>query len=186
MPRSKEPPKHGHRPRHHKHHGRYISLLRRMAGVADATDRGWGQGWPHCQTDKIVPLTVKRCSFPAGVRREIKELATILLEETERRGYHLHPGWCWGFSCRPITGTTTVPSNHSWGLALDINAPSNPYGPVLHTDMPSWMPRLWARYGFRWGGTYSGNKDAMHFEYVKSRSSVARYTRKARRELRRG
>lgn len=148
----------------------------------DAQDRGWGPGWPNCQESKIVDLTVNGVSFPGGVRAELKELCTLLLEETERRGYNLVKGWCWGFACRAISGSST-PSNHSWGLALDINAPKNPYGSTLVTDMPAWMPELWARYGFRWGGAYSGVKDAMHYEFMGTPAEAAALTEQARNEL---
>jgi hypothetical protein len=161
-------------------------------------DRGWGPGWPNCQRDKMVPLDVdgilfrahtitgikqhQEADFPGGVHRGIAELVERLCLETIRRGYGLVDGWCWGFACRAITGTTDKPSNHSWGLAIDINAPRNGYGPTLRTDMPAWMPKLWSDYGFRWGGTYSGNKDAMHYEFMGTPADAERYLRKARAE----
>lgn len=115
------------------------------------------------------------------VRGEIVELVSILLDETVRRGYRLDAAADdWGFASRPIRGTRT-PSNHSWGLAIDLNAGANPMGPTLVTDMPAWMPDMWKRCGFRWGGDYSGRKDAMHFEYMGSPVDVARDTTTARR-----
>jgi hypothetical protein len=150
---------------------------------ADA--RGWGPGFPHCQTGKIVTLNVAGVTFPAGARKEIHELVTLLVEETENRGYRLHDGWCWGFDCRAITGTST-PSNHSWGLAFDINAPHNPLTDdgVTHTDMPSWMPNLWNSYGFRWGGDYSGSRrDSMHYEFMGTPNEARAITARARKEL---
>jgi hypothetical protein len=37
--------------------------------------------------------------------------------------------------------------------------------------MPTWMPLLWNRYGFAWGGNYnddgrSGKADSMHYEFM--------------------
>ncbi|HEV8420610.1 MAG TPA: M15 family metallopeptidase [Actinomycetota bacterium] len=164
--------------------------------MSDAQDRGWGPGWPNCQRDQIVLLDVdgvlfrehrivdlkpvQEADFPGGIRREIAELVERLCLETIRRGYRLVDGWCWGFACRPIKGTTSTPSNHSWGLAVDINAPRNPYGSRLITDMPAWMPKLWATYGFRWGGSYSGNKDAMHYEFMGTPADAHRHTDRAR------
>jgi hypothetical protein len=46
--------------------------------------------------------------------------------------------------------------------------------------MPSWMPDLWNEYGFRWGGDYSGSKDAMHYEFMESVQAAADYTNLAR------
>jgi hypothetical protein len=126
-------------------------------------------------------------AFPGSVRTEIRELASLLLQVSERRGYiNLQPGWCWGGACRPIKrsdGTlTTTPSNHSWGLALDVNAPDNPFGGTSHTiDRP--MADLWNAYGFRWGGDYSTTKDWMHFEFMGTPADAGELTEKARAEL---
>lgn len=74
------------------------------------------------------------------------------------------------YNCRQITGGSGY-SLHAYGIALDLNWQTNPYGPSLVTDMPRAMTdaiqairtnngcRVW-----EWGGSWSGNKDAMHFE----------------------
>lgn len=146
----------------------------------------WGSGWPNCQYNNIdrsfyvdIPKW-GRVSFPGGVRKEIRELVRRLVLETHNRGYRFgtraNPSYgCWGFACRAIRGSTS-PSNHSWGLAVDINAPTNPMGPVLITDMPGWMPDLWNAYGFRWGGDYRTRPDAMHYEFMGSIADASRHT----------
>ena len=147
----------------------------------------WGSGWPNCQPSKIkTDFVVSGTRFPGGVRFELVDLVTMLVQECKNRGYRFgtasDPSYgCWGYSCRCISGTNT-PSNHSWGLAVDINAPSNPYTSPLVTDMPGWMPDLWNKYGFRWGGDYSGSKDAMHYEFMESVQAAADYTAKARQD----
>lgn len=149
------------------------------------THPSWGPGWPNCQSDKIirdfyVDTKWGRVSFPGGVRREVAELMSRLVKETANRGYRFGvPGnasyGCWGFNCRAIGGTK-IPSNHSWGLAIDINAPSNPQSWTLTTDMPSWMPDLWNAYGFRWGGDYvNSKKDPMHYEFIGSTADATMY-----------
>jgi D-alanyl-D-alanine carboxypeptidase-like protein len=53
------------------------------------------------------------------------------------------------------------PSLHAWGLAIDINVSSNPWGARPRQD-----PRIVAifkKWGFRWGGDWSP-PDGMHFE----------------------
>lgn len=177
---------------------------------ADA--RGWGTGWPNCQAEKFVDLEIlsrqgrivrfpahrvtsvngeavfeEEVGFPGGARGEIHELVEILLRVSEVRGYiNLQPGWCWGAACRPIKnpdGTlSSTPSNHSWALALDINAPENGFGASTHT-IPTAMARLWNEYGFRWGGDYSGTKDWMHFEFMGTPADARAMTAKALREL---
>src|SRR3954453_8865483 len=131
-----------------------------------AEGRGWGKGWPHCQTKRLSTVVVTK-KLRLGVRHEIAPLVGWLCEETIRRGYHLHSGQCWGFACRAIRGSSS-PSNHSWGLAVDLNSLANPMGATLVTDMPGWMRELWTDHGFRWGGSYHGRKDAMHFEFMGS------------------
>lgn len=52
-------------------------------------------------------------------------------------------------------------SNHAWGLALDMNVPTNQYGAA-----PSMHPRIvetFRKWGFKWGGDFS-TPDGMHFE----------------------
>lgn len=83
------------------------------------------------------------------------------------------------YACRQKVGGGGW-SNHSYGIALDINWRSNPYGPRLVTDMPRSMveaikaiktnsgARVWG-----WGGDWRGNKDAMHFEVICSPRDVA-------------
>lgn len=65
-------------------------------------------------------------------------------------------------------------------LAVDIDWNNNPYGPRLVTNMPRAMvdeieairtnngKQVWS-----WGGDYSGNKDAMHFEIVCAPADLA-------------
>ena len=142
----------------------------------DASARGWGPGWPNCQVGKISTLT-RKDGLRIPLRTEIISLVAWLIDETERRGYDVKPGQTWGYACRAIRGYN-VPSNHSWGLAIDINAPTNPMGSTLITDMPRWMPELWAQYGFRWGGSYTGRKDAMHYEFMGTPTDAARYIAK--------
>jgi len=141
--------------------------------ATDAQARGWGPGWPHANTARIKTL-VRRDGLRLPVRQEILPLVAWLMDETERLGYDIRPDWTWGFANRPIRGSNT-PSNHSWGLAVDINAPRNPMGSRLITDMPAWMPKLWADYGFRWGGTYRSRPDAMHYEFMGTPADAARY-----------
>lgn len=78
-----------------------------------------------------------------------------------------------GYVCRPITGTTNKISNHSYGLAIDINPQENPYisnpgnmPEEEYTDMPVSFRQLWTNEGFGWGGNWTSKKDAMHFSKI--------------------
>jgi hypothetical protein len=146
--------------------------------MGDASSRGWGPGWPNCRAADQVTISVTGgAQFP--IRKEIAELVSTLCEATVARGYAIRKPDTWGFNCRPIGGTKTA-SNHSWGLAVDINWQSNPHRAPLTTDMPSWMPEMWKACGFRWGGTYKKKPDTMHYEYMGTPSSVAADLEKAK------
>lgn len=73
----------------------------------------------------------------------------------------------WGYAFRPVRGFATL-SRHAYGLAIDLNATEHPLA-VDHTFTDAeekLIRRRLKRYDgcIRWGGDYSGRKDAMHFE----------------------
>ena len=87
------------------------------------------------------------------------------------------------FNCRFATGSTTTLSQHSYGLAIDINPLQNPYvrgdGTVLRAIALPYrnrslhrkgmihegdvVVRSFARIGWEWGGRWNTLKDYMHF-----------------------
>lgn len=157
--------------------------------MSDATARGWGD--PRAkgfQANNIVPVSVG--PFPAkgplkkphprifvNFHREGAFLLQMFLTEIITKGYRLDgKADDWGFCFRPIRGYELkykltrflkYLSLHSWGNAVDINAATNPMTSDgrNHTDMPAWVIEAGRRWGFEWGGDYSGKrKDPMHFE----------------------
>lgn len=152
-----------------------------------ANSKGWSSGWPSCAAingGQIVKINLTRSgtSIAGGVHRNIAELFLLIGNEIERRGYMFHPGWCWGAECRQISGTNT-PSNHSWGLAVDINAPNNPYTSSGQHDIPDWAFALFRSYGFGVGADYSGKKDWMHVEAMGTVADMAAMTALARKNI---
>lgn len=132
---------------------------------------GWGPGYPDCQTAKIEPDSI----FHGGVHRRIHPLVELLKAELDKRGYIFRDNWSWGFACRGTKdssgNTGGTPSFHSWGLALDFNAPLNPFGAArentqLGKDEFAWVHRLMHEYGFFWLGPAIG--DWMHFSFCGS------------------
>lgn len=148
--------------------------------------RSWGAGFPNCQKNRIKRL-VRRDGLSLHLREEVITLFSLLIDETERMNYEVRRfnaagvPVTGGFSCRAI-GETNTPSNHSWGLAIDINSDSNPQKKPLTTDIPVEVRQLWTKFGFRWGGTFS-TPDPMHFEYMGSVSDAVADTARAQREL---
>lgn len=144
--------------------------------------KGWGPGWPNCQADKIVPHAI----FQGGVHRRIKKLVDLLVAELEKKGYRFRTGWSWGYACRGTktssgSGTGT-PSFHSWGLALDFNAPINVFGAdrsdtQLGKAEFAWVHKLMHAYGFYWLGPAAG--DWMHFSFCGTPKDADRMLAKA-------
>lgn len=90
------------------------------------------------------------------------------------------------FCYRQITGGGSL-SNHAYGRAIDINPQQNPYV-SYNSDSPQWSHEnasayidrsnpdphvinegdacynVFVKYGFSWGGLWSGIKDYQHFE----------------------
>lgn len=64
---------------------------------------------------------------------------------------------------RFIAGSTKL-SNHSFGLALDLNVPGNQRGTV--GEMDRGVVAIFKEWGFGWGGDWSYT-DPMHFEMVR-------------------
>lgn len=88
----------------------------------------------------------------------------------------------WGYAYRPVRGYTNTLSNHASGTAMDLNATDHPLG-VDHTFTPAEVSAIHKRlalYGgcIRWGGDYSGRKDAMHFEIDKPMGDCERVARR--------
>lgn len=138
----------------------------------NARARGWGSGWPNCQYSKFK--TVAKAGVRVTVHEDIAPLVSVLLEATEKTfDYNVKSGQTWGAACRAIRGTR-IPSNHSWGLAVDINSLANPMQSRFKSDMPPKMVAMWERCGFYWGGRYQNRPDAMHFEYIGRPSDVAK------------
>lgn len=79
--------------------------------------------------------------------------------------------WDGSYSARFIRGSQTSLSNHSWGVAFDINAQWNGLGarPVLKGKDGSVRELVTIAYehGYSWGGHYKERPDGMHFEVYK-------------------
>lgn len=151
--------------------------------MSTPADRGWGHpgrkhGDPQAREygrRHITTITTDDGSR-FSVRKEVAPILLGFLNEIIGRGYRIKGDVLddWGWYVRPIAGSSTL-SNHSWGLAVDVNALTNPQGRKLVTDMPAFVPEAAKRWGLRWGGTYSSRPDGMHFEWVGSRDDALRF-----------
>lgn len=140
--------------------------------MSSADQRGWGPGWPTDNRGKCV--WVNAGGIKLFVRKEVAPIFAGFCDEVVARGYPLgQVADDWGYANRPIRGTQTA-SNHSWGLAIDLNSTNNPMGDHLVTDMPMWMVTLaYDKYGLSWGGNYKKRPDAMHYEFLGTPAEAA-------------
>lgn len=129
------------------------------------------EAWGAPCTPDIVAMAIYAGGQRFQCERRARPAFTALGGVFLKHGYIVRSAGC--YVCRHITGGT-APSNHSWGTALDINPDTNPYRlDRLVTDMsPAMIAEIEALVTvggapvFLWGGRYSRNKDAMHFEIV--------------------
>jgi hypothetical protein len=142
-----------------------------------ALRREWG---PDCFPSGGLVRVALHGEGVVPVRPEVVPAVRALDACFAAHDYRTRRADCGAWNCRRITGGNGL-SLHSFGIALDINWSTNPYGPRLVTDMPAGMIadieairtvdglQVW-----RWGGRYRDNKDAMHFEVVVTRAQLAR------------
>lgn len=127
-------------------------------------------GGPGLNRNQLARIT-NVAGIPLYVRREVAPLFQALVNDLHGARKPGAPGLSssGGYNYRKISGSSSW-SNHSWGLAADLNAATNPYryGPLTTDFVPEKAREAARRYGMRWGGDYSSKKDAMHFEFMGS------------------
>lgn len=96
----------------------------------------------YCNKDLVAPLEQ---AFKNLIQRGfVNELKT----------------WDGCFNIRPMRGST-IPSLHSWGIAVDVNAFENGLGKTPKLS-PGFV-KCFHDAGFDWGGLWD-RKDGMHFQ----------------------
>lgn len=143
-------------------------------------DNSFGTGWPACNRANIVTL-VRNDGLRMPLHRDLVPLAAICFDVIEALGYDIRPDASWGYACRAIAGTRKA-SEHSYGTATDINAPSNPRRADrrFQSDIPANVIKFMEGVGWTWGGRWSW-PDPMHFEW----RGTAAGARRAADDLRR-
>jgi hypothetical protein len=117
---------------------------------------------PAWVADHIVTGTVPILGAVTCNKRIFPQLAAALREGVARGlADEIHPGEYAGcYYPRFIAGTTRL-SNHSFGLALDLNVPGNQRGTVGQMNRD--VVQIFESWGFTWGGHWRYT-DPMHFE----------------------
>ncbi|MGD9960679.1 M15 family metallopeptidase [Nocardioides sp.] len=126
-----------------------------LTGGRIAPDPAWVTA--HIRTESVPLLgdvTCNKLIFPQ-LRAALSEVVRAGLSDA------IHPAEFAGcYYPRFIAGTTKL-SNHSFGLALDLNVPGNQRGTVGEMDRT--VVAIFKSWGFAWGGDWSYT-DPMHFE----------------------
>lgn len=138
-------------------------------------------GWPASPSKGEIGInsSFAPCgvTFPGGVKSgDVETVLGYVAEQFNARVEGLIAGWCWGYTYKEISGSSSL-SNHSSGTALDINAPNHGYG-ASGTFTSGQVSQIRAILNevspaVRWGGDYSGTKDEMHFEINCSSSTLS-------------
>lgn len=149
--------------------------------MTTAAQRGWGSGWPNCQSGKMV--TIHPCGRALSVRSEAATVMDYLVRRYDAEVEDINAqADDWGFACRAIRGSNPpVASNHSWGLAVDLNATKHPMGSA-HTFTSAQLLAghlMVTEMRFvRWGQDYSSRIDGMHWEFMGTPTDCAALTRR--------
>lgn len=146
--------------------------------MATPEARGWGKGYPVNRMPDMR-LVVAPSGAKWYVHKDIAFIVSTAVNQIEANGYKFDHGPIdtdddWGYSNRPIRGSKR-PSNHSWGLAIDIDAQNYPMG-QRKKKPPQWVIDTFRRFGFTWGGQW-GRPDPMHFEFMGTPADAARIRR---------
>lgn len=146
-----------------------------------AAQRGWGPGWPNCQGARMTRITP--CGRALTVRAEAAVLFDYLVRRFDAEVEDINAqADDWGFACRPIRGSDPArPSNHSWGLAVDINAARHPLGATgtFTAGQLVAIHLMTAELRFvRCGVDYDGRKDPMHWEWMGTPADMAVITKR--------
>ena len=152
----------------------------------------WGNGNPplsqenmkkYLTTIKVPILNEKGKKTTMNLTVHVKLAAEFkaIFEDMVKAKFRIKSSATCAYVWKNIIGTGTV-SQHSYGLAIDINWNDNPCFYNTNVDVTKgyggYQPgknrfsvtqkviNIWKAHGFYWGGDWSGKKDTMHFSYT--------------------
>lgn len=153
----------------------------------------WESTYITTNAVRVAGLAAGRLATHAGAQA----LFEGFLDEVAANGYRIRDAGGYSFRCTAGNGGWDCPSgdpgdlsNHSWGLAIDINSGTNPIrtytrtgtatacATPVQTDLPRWVIQTAERWGLYWGGYGWSNgcasaaterdaveRDPPHFEF---------------------
>ena len=134
----------------------------------------------------ITDKSGKTRTVAIKVHEKLAGTYQAIFKELNKAGYVVEPGKINGsdymnaYEYRPMRNSSSL-SHHSYGSAIDINVPENPY--IVNGKNQTggaWKPgenplsiepdgivvKTFDKYGFEWGGNWQNSKDYMHFTYT--------------------
>lgn len=153
-----------------------------MGGDMPKSQNGYPANNRSLVSSRVIPGTSRKIAlrngpagdlllwFAAAFDRHVEDIEAPVLDD-------------WGYAERPIRGGTQL-SNHASGTAIDLNATRHPLG-ARGTFSPARAAAIRVLLNscegcVRWGGDYTGRKDEMHFEIVRSEGDCGRVLEKLR------
>ncbi len=131
-----------------------ITLIKKEGGTVTLT---------NCDETQMENVSVfgKSVQVYKGLKNSLTRINTKWLAIPVANRYVVNK--IGGYNCREVTNKPGYWSAHAFGLALDINQDTNPYGNTRVTDMPDNFVKLFTDEDWGWGGNWSAPIDAMHF-----------------------
>jgi hypothetical protein len=131
-------------------------------GDSVEVDRAWRDAWIVTVDFPIVGVTRCHRMVVPYIRAALDEIERLgLAGELDRTDFQI-AGGCYNPRFNRGADPGYSLSRHSWGIAVDFNPSTNPYGgePTLSLE----VVEIFKRWGFSWGGGWSV-PDGMHFEW---------------------
>lgn len=133
-----------------------------------SSQNGWRANDRTTVSSRVIPgtktkLTVRN-GAPGDLLLEVAAFYNRTVESIDGTGDN------WGYAERNIRGSSTTLSNHASGTAIDLRATKHPLGTQPTANFTAAQIAACHRIvaacsgAVRWGGTYSGRKDSMHWE----------------------
>ncbi|WP_299117714.1 lysozyme family protein [uncultured Eubacterium sp.] len=129
----------------------------------------------------IINENGKKTTMNLTVHARLATEFKAVFEDMVKAKFRIKASETCAYVWKNIIGTGTV-SQHSYGLAIDINWNDNPCFYNTNVDVTKgyggYRPgknkysvtqkviKIWKSHGFYWGGDWSGKKDTMHFSYT--------------------
>ena len=152
----------------------------------------WGNGNPPLSQDDMkkylttikVPILNekgKKTTMNLTVHVKLAAEFKAIFKDMVKAKFRIKSSSTCAYVWKNIIGTGTV-SQHSYGLAIDVNWDDNPcfyntnvnvtngyggYKPGTNKfSVTQKVINIWKAHGFYWGGDWTGKKDTMHFSYT--------------------